>query len=383
MDMRRAHLAGADLTSRSLMGADLQQADLSGSSLREANLSWADLREANLRDADLTAASLRGADLRGAALEGANFTGADIRNADFEHASMHETKFPDAFLDGVRFPADMRHGALQGAGRNIAWALVSELLRIVLQRWPQVAGAAAGGILAWFLFKSIAWTAAGAVLGCAASLLLGALLRKRKQRASEIEAEEPPEDPFSQADLIRIATQISAGADSSEIEGQFLECIAADPEDPALRLAYATLLDMLGRNAEAVPLLVDGLRQPPYDPSLAAQLAWALVDSGGDPRQIERWLSIAWEYEPARPALADTEAWVKFLQGDYAGALAAQEPALGFASQEPCIAYHAGAIHLKLGNPAEARKYLQLALAHKRPFSGRSDASGLLEQVSG
>jgi uncharacterized protein YjbI with pentapeptide repeats len=57
--MRRAVLAGADLT-----GADLSEAILNYSDLREADLSGAKVCGADLRDADLSRANLHGTDLR-------------------------------------------------------------------------------------------------------------------------------------------------------------------------------------------------------------------------------------------------------------------------------------------------------------------------------
>lgn len=85
-DLRRAHLAGLELTDADLSRFHLEHADLSGADLRGANLSGVNFRGANLRGALLSGAvfagsSLRGADLTGAVLSDDEFGPADLSQA--------------------------------------------------------------------------------------------------------------------------------------------------------------------------------------------------------------------------------------------------------------------------------------------------------------
>jgi uncharacterized protein YjbI with pentapeptide repeats len=63
LDVRGAHLDGADLSGRVFTGVDLKGASLENSILRKAELNHADLRGANLRSADLSGAQVHWADL--------------------------------------------------------------------------------------------------------------------------------------------------------------------------------------------------------------------------------------------------------------------------------------------------------------------------------
>jgi uncharacterized protein YjbI with pentapeptide repeats len=71
-DLRRAKLAGCDLSGVNLAGTDLQDADLSGANLRGADLSGALAFRANMSRADLSECCLREAILGSADLTEAN-----------------------------------------------------------------------------------------------------------------------------------------------------------------------------------------------------------------------------------------------------------------------------------------------------------------------
>jgi tetratricopeptide (TPR) repeat protein len=191
----------------------------------------------------------------------------------------------------------------------------------------------------------------------------------------------PPSDAMSR---LTAAVKAATTADhTAEADGRYLDALARYPEAKHIRLEYATLLDWLGRNAEAVPILREGLRRSRNDAALATQLAWALVDSGGHPEEIDAVFRIAEKSPQARIPLADSAAWYLFRQGEYEEALEVQEPALELVDEVPEIAYHAGAILAALGQREEAKDYLALALQHERPFSGRSAAELLLKQIGG
>lgn len=86
IDLRDAHLAGADLTSANLSranlsGATLTWATIANSDLSGANLSGADLSNADLTSANLNEAKLINADLRDATLENANLSGSKLNFA--------------------------------------------------------------------------------------------------------------------------------------------------------------------------------------------------------------------------------------------------------------------------------------------------------------
>ena len=181
--------------------------------------------------------------------------------------------------------------------------------------------------------------------------------------------------------LIQARHGIATGTVPKEVEGHFRKAIAAQPDLVEARVEYAHWLDIMERNADAVPMLMEGLKQPPYHPDLAAHLAWALADSGIDLGQASHWFQIARQHYPQDPYLSDTQAWIEYRKGNYPGALEALQPSLPHAEQVPEIAYHAGAIHAKLRNRSEAVHFLRLSLQFGQPFNGQKEAKALLESL--
>ncbi len=194
-----------------------------------------------------------------------------------------------------------------------------------------------------------------------------------------ISSSEP--DEIAELSLIEAHHAIAVGAAPKDVESHFRNAIAAQPDPDETRLEYARWLETVGRNADAVPVLTGGLKRPPYNPDLAAQLAWALADSGVDLDQARHWYEVARQHHPQNPYLSDTGAWIEYRKGNYTAALDALQPGLPYAEQVPEIAYHAGAIHAKLGNRPEALHFLRLSLQIGRPFNGQEAAKALLESM--
>jgi hypothetical protein len=107
-NLRKAPLAGAQLSDCNLSRADLAYADLreailvtsnlTNTMLNGADLTNARLFNAQLEAADLTGATLRGAILQGAQMERANLAHADLRDADLSRAWLESTEWSDTKL---------------------------------------------------------------------------------------------------------------------------------------------------------------------------------------------------------------------------------------------------------------------------------------------
>jgi hypothetical protein len=102
----RAHLSGADLSGANLFRVNLRGAYLSGADLRRANLFRADLSEANLMEAnlfraDLSEAKLMEADLRRADLGETNLSGADLRRAQLVQTDLCNTTLTGSYVYGT------------------------------------------------------------------------------------------------------------------------------------------------------------------------------------------------------------------------------------------------------------------------------------------
>lgn len=166
-----------------------------------------------------------------------------------------------------------------------------------------------------------------------------------------------------------------------EITAAFDRAITLHPRNASYRLEYARWLDGMERTREEISVLRQGLASPPYDPELAAQLAWALAESGQNLEEARRWLKQALVGDPKSQYLADTAAWIEYREGNYRAALVAIQPSLGLIQEIPEVAYHAGAIQAELGNKAEALRYLKIALKSGISFPGASRAKELMAQL--
>jgi hypothetical protein len=140
VDLRDAHLEGANLFGVYLDAANLEDAHLQG-----AGLGWASLRAANLKNArlqgavflgahmeaaDLSGARLRGAVLDLAQLQGATFDGADLTAADLSHAhlagvnpdwkSIHLANFNEVDTEPLSASQwDDVHGVIEKIEKNV------------------------------------------------------------------------------------------------------------------------------------------------------------------------------------------------------------------------------------------------------------------------
>lgn len=133
--MKRAGLAGIDLSGGSLEGVDFSRADLEGANLQNAKLRGACLKSANLRNAklqgaDLAHADLDKADLEDAVLDGANLEGTNLDRASLEGASLSGANLVGAQLAGAELTAANLGGAvLRGADLSGAELTEAELSR--------------------------------------------------------------------------------------------------------------------------------------------------------------------------------------------------------------------------------------------------------------
>lgn len=114
--LKRAGLAGIDLSGANLEGVDFSRADLDGANLRGANLKNANLQSASLRQANLEGADLSNARLHKADLEGARLSGATLDRAELELAELVEAVLENAKLRGARLvSANLEEANLSGA----------------------------------------------------------------------------------------------------------------------------------------------------------------------------------------------------------------------------------------------------------------------------
>jgi tetratricopeptide (TPR) repeat protein len=191
----------------------------------------------------------------------------------------------------------------------------------------------------------------------------------------------PPEDcgsfTFAEA-LLAVAT----GQNPDRIDQLFVQAADRRPADPRIPLRHAGWLESNHRFAEAIAVLRQALRRPPFDPDVAAHLAWLLADQNQSLEEALQWITVARQkYGEYDQYVADTEAWVLYRQGRFADAWQALGQAIPLAESVPEVAYHAGAIQARLGNRDLAIRFLEQSLRTTREFSGKKEAAELLTEL--
>lgn len=107
----------------------------------------------------------------------------------------------------------------------------------------------------------------------------------------------------------------------------------------------------------------------------------------GDRRKVEAALEMARVQYARRPHsihAADVLSWALYRAGRPAEALPYARQALRLGTKDPVLLYHAGAVAAAAGEPAEARRYLEAALARNTAFHPRAapEAQRLLAQLT-
>ena len=100
------------------------------------------------------------------------------------------------------------------------------------------------------------------------------------------------------------------------------------------------------------------------------EMALFAADHGREPQQT---LALAGARYSAAPSIgaADVLAWVRYQNGDYAGAADASREALRLGTRDPLMHFHAGLIEAAVGNPSAANAHLRTALEINPHFSVR------------
>jgi tetratricopeptide (TPR) repeat protein len=115
----------------------------------------------------------------------------------------------------------------------------------------------------------------------------------------------------------------------------------------------------------------------------ANNLAWLLVETGGN---IDKALSLAQtakRLRPDDPSISDTLGWVYVHKNAYGSAIAQFEDALDKMPQNPTVHYHMAVAQHKQGNRQEALESLKNALESKQPFPEKEKAVALREELAG
>src|SRR6185503_1327542 len=91
----------------------------------------------------------------------------------------------------------------------------------------------------------------------------------------------------------------------------------------------------------------------------ANNLAWILLEQGGDKERALSYAETAWKASPQDPHIADTLGWVYFRKEMYAKAAGLLKEAVNKLPEDPAVLYHYGMAQYWNNEDAEAKKSLK------------------------
>jgi tetratricopeptide (TPR) repeat protein len=106
----------------------------------------------------------------------------------------------------------------------------------------------------------------------------------------------------------------------------------------------------------------------------ANNLAWILIEYGGDKERALSYAETAWKAFPRDPYIVDTLGWVYYRKQMYAKSVSLLKESIDQLPEHPLILYHYGMAQYANNNSVEAKKSLAkfLALSPNNPYAPKA-----------
>ena len=157
---------------------------------------------------------------------------------------------------------------------------------------------------------------------------------------------------------------------------------SAHPGDANSQVILGNLLEAKGNANGAMDAYKKALAIQPEQPVAANDLAFLMLQSGGDVDMALSLAQTARRAMPHSPNTADTLAWAYYQKGVYGSARDLLEDALKTAPNDASIEYHLGMTYSKLGNKADAISHLKKAASLAPNTQTGNDANKALSTIS-
>jgi tetratricopeptide (TPR) repeat protein len=155
------------------------------------------------------------------------------------------------------------------------------------------------------------------------------------------------------------------------------------PESVPGNTMLGTILELQGKKDEAKVRYNKALQANPRAAVAANNLAWLDANGNGNLDVALQLAQTAKSQLPARHEVDDTLGWIYYKKGLTSMAVEALTASTQRAPDNPNYNYHLALALHQNGNKAEAKKYLEKALASKGKFENAEEARKLLESIKG
>ncbi len=154
-----------------------------------------------------------------------------------------------------------------------------------------------------------------------------------------------------------------------------------DPQHKGLNAIIGVIQDESGKKTDAINSYRKALAETPDDPLILNNLAFLLIQTGGDLNEALRLATAASRKAPNTPAIEDTLAWIHIKRGNSAAMI----PILSqLTRKDPANAnfrYHYAVALFQKGDRTTAKHELETALTDKPAKQVEGDIRNLLAQI--
>jgi tetratricopeptide (TPR) repeat protein len=157
--------------------------------------------------------------------------------------------------------------------------------------------------------------------------------------------------------------------------------VKANPDNLAAYLSIAQIYVQGKDYKKAMETYERALARKPDLWVALNDLAFLMVETGGDLDKAMGFAQKALTQRPEEPSVLDTVGWIYLKKGDSAKAIETLERARAKADADPSINYHLGMAYLKAAKTAQAKECLKKALAAERDFPGKAEAAKALSAL--
>jgi tetratricopeptide (TPR) repeat protein len=153
------------------------------------------------------------------------------------------------------------------------------------------------------------------------------------------------------------------------------------PAQRGIDAAIGDLYNQLGWRTEAMANYRKALAKAPDDPGVLNNLAFLIVETGGDLKEALQFATAANRKAPNNASLEDTLAWIHIKQGNPAAALPILSSLTHKSPENPSFHYHLAVALMAKGDRAAAKQQLEAALSVKPGQPVEGEIRGLLSKV--
>jgi cellulose synthase operon protein C len=224
--------------------------------------------------------------------------------------------------------------------------------------------------------------------------LLGTALFDHKQTRHDLDEAEASLEKSVQIDnkntdaSLKLSQILAASGSTDEALSTCQRALDANPGEVSFYVLIGQIQESKKNWDKAKEAYQKALQINPQDPLASNNLAYVMLQTGGNPDLAMPLAEMARRVTPDSPQAADTMGWVFYNKGAYKSAIDLFEEALklekkGNSPDNPTVHFHLGLAYQSIGEAALARQHLQRVLKLDPGYSNADDVRKLLFRLRG